>query len=354
MHDKYNIIPLDCQVELHELSDIDNRGRSRDWRGKKIYNTLLAEAFDFINPDKAARLRECSTMLSFRVYGDGTRKLDSINSCRVRLCPICSWRRSLKCYHNTRSIMDYLDRQNKYGYIFVTLTMRNCHADDLEYHLRSIYRGWSRFTQLKRFKCAMRGWYRGVEVTHDTEPYITRERYGSNARYYSNRGLYIGDKNPNYDTYHPHIHCIFVVPKSYFNSRYYISQRDFANMWRQSLRLDYDPVVDVRKVKGDCARAVAEISKYAVKSIDYIIPDDWDLTVDTVRTLDAALAGKRLYAYGGCMRTAHKALNLNDAEDCSDLAHINSDERADDVDYRLVNYFWHNGYRQYVSTDDYI
>lgn len=336
------------------MVDVDSSGRIRDWHGKKISNSLLAAAYDSVNPDKAARLRECSTMLSFRVYGDGSRKLDSINSCRVRLCPICSWRRSLKCYHNTRSIMDYLDLQGKYGYIFVTLTMRNCHSDDLDYHLRSIYRGWSRFTQLKRFKSAVCGWYRGIEVTHDTEEFISRERYGKNPRYYSNRGLYIADKNPNFDTYHPHIHCIFVVRKSYFNSRYYISQRDFADMWRQSLRLDYDPVVDVRKVKGDCARAVAEISKYAVKSVDYIIPDDWNLTVDTVRTLDSALAGKRLYAYGGCMRTVHKNLNLDDAEDCSDLAHLNPDEFADDVDYRIVNYFWHNGYRQYVSSDDYV
>lgn len=348
---KYNTELPNCQG-VHELLDLSKSGKPRDWRGKKICNILLAEAYESVNPDKASRLRECSTMLSFRRYADGTKKLDSVNSCRVRLCPICSWRRSLKCYHNTRSIMDYIDRDGGYGYVFLTLTIRNCRAEDLEESLRNIYRGWGRFTQLKRVKSSVKGWYRGLEITHDTDQYITRERYSSNPRYYRNRGLYIGDLNPNFDTYHPHIHCIFVVRKCYFNSRYYIAQHDYTEMWRRSLRLDYDPIVDVRKVNGDCARAVAEISKYAVKSVDYIVPDDWDLTVDTVRTLDVALANKRLYAYGGVMKTAHRVLNLDDSED-GDLVHI-CEKPEDDPDYEIVNYFWHNGYRQYISTDDYV
>ena len=65
-------------------------------------------------------------------------------------------------------------------------------------------------------------------------------------------------------------------------------------------------IVDVRKIKGDTAKAVAEATKYAAKSKDYIVLDDWDLTVETVRGLDKALHKRRLVGFGGLLAEARR------------------------------------------------
>lgn len=66
---------------------------------------------------------------------------------------------------------------------------------------------------------------------------------------------------------------LIVVNKSYFKSKNYLSTEEWVNIWRYYLKVDYDPIVDVRKVKSNNYKykAVAEISKYTVKSKDIII-----------------------------------------------------------------------------------
>lgn len=336
-----------CQFILQDRS---TTGRARDWAGKKMANEILACAYDDIDPAKAVRLRQCSTLLTFAEYEDGTKRLAGMNSCRVRLCPICSWRRSLKCYHNTRRIMERIDADGGYGYIFLTLTLRNCRASELSGVLDDMLAGWNRLMQIKAIKQAVRGWYRGIEVTHDTDEVITPARMKQARGYYTRRGLSVGDRNPGFDTYHPHLHCVLVVRQSYFRSRYYISRASFAAAWQHALRVDYLPQVDVRKVRGDTAHAVAEISKYAAKSADYIVPEDWALTLDSVKTLDKALAHRRLIAYGGLMRDYFRALRLEDAES-GNLVDV-GEAVPEGREYRLVSYFWHSGYRQYFAAGD--
>ena len=332
------------------LCDLSSTGKNRNWAERKMSNEVLACAYDELDPAKAIRLRQCSTVLTFREYEDGQKRLESMNSCRVRLCPICSWRRSLKCFYNTERVMERIDSSGKYGYIFLTLTLRNSLPCYLNATLDAVFEAWNRFSQLKRVKGSVKGWYRGLEITHDTDEFITPERFARSPEYFRARGLSVGDRNPNFNTYHPHLHCIFAVRKSYFSSRYYISKAEFAELWRQSLRINYEPIVDVKKVRGDFKKAVAEISKYAAKSGDYVVPSDWDLTLDSVRTLDAALARRRLIAYGGIMKQAFKELRLDDAES-GDLVGVGEKE-VEGSEYKLVSYFWNSGYRQYIAPAD--
>jgi len=75
--------------------------------------------------------------------------------------------------------------------------------------------------------------------------------------------------------WHPHIHvCIFVSKAEYFRrgSKLYISQKEWAALWRKALRATYTPVVDIRALKGlesplnDQGRdALREVIKYQVK-----------------------------------------------------------------------------------------
>lgn len=314
----------DSQAEfpaVEILVDKSSTGRERPWRVKKMANEALSEAYEPVNQSKAERLRACGCFLSFSILEDGSKKLKHMDSCRVRLCPLCTWRRSLKVQSHTLAILNAME--DKYAYLFLTLTVQNCSGAELSGTLDLMFSAWKRLSERKQFKTAVKGWYRGLEVTHNT-----------------NRD------SPWFDTYHPHFHTVLAVNKSYFTSRNYVKQDEWTSLWKKSLRADYDPVVDVRRVKGHTVQAVAEAAKYSTKEEDYIIPSDWELTVDTVRTLDAALDNRRLVAYGGLMKELHKQLNLDD-EETGDLINVDSEDSTAAPTEQVESYFWNTGYRQY-------
>ena len=354
------IPPEEIFLPDQELHDVDSRGKERDWKGKKMRNELLAAAYHDIDPKKESRLLECGKVLTYRVYEDGTKQLDSMSSCRVRLCPICTWRRSLKIFAQTKEIVDTIADKYGYRWVMLTLTIKSVDKEHLSSCLNQLMEGWNRLLQLKAVKAACKGWYRSLEIVHDCNPFITREMWEgdperhikSRKAWYKAHGYKIGDSNPNYDLYHPHFHVLICVSPSYFTSRDYIKQASWSEMWGDALRVDYAPRVDVRSVKGatmeEISKAVCEVAKYAAKDSDYIVPDDWELTVETVRTLDSALNGRRLVAYGGIMRLIKRELGQDDAED-GDLVHV-GDEETKEGAYRLVHYWWYSGYRQYYEV----
>lgn len=315
-------------------------------------NHLLSLAYEDVNPRKAARLRECAAWVQFEVQPDASKRLKKANFCRVRLCPMCAWRRSLKIYSHVRRIMDGMETERDYRYIFLTLTVRTCQGADLQNTIDGMMAAWNRLSGYSLVRRAVKGWYRGLEITHDTEPLISRKRYRTNPKYYKSMGLNVGDANPNYDLYHPHFHCVLAVNPSYFTGKEYLSHENWVELWRKSMRLDYDPVADVRRVSGNTAKDVAEVAKYAVKDGDYIVPDDWDLTVETVRLLDRVLENRRLVAYGGKFKEWHKRLNLDDEMD-GDLIHVEDEEEADAKEKpEIVTYVWNVGYNQYLRANE--
>lgn len=314
--------------ENQYLTDVSPTGHIRPWRVNKMQNLLLAMAYESIDSAKAARLRDCATDVAF-VFDPVSKqkKLSSANFCRVRLCPICQWRRSLKVFGQTQRIMRAIEQDKPMAYIFVTFTMKNCSGAELSKNIDLMMTAWNRMTGLKKIKSAIKGYYRGLEITHNVD-------YDS----------------PCYDTYHPHFHCVFAVNPSYFTDRTYLSQAAWTDIWQRSARLSYTPIVDVRRVKGNSATAVCEAAKYTVKVGDYLIPDDWDLTVDTVRLLDTVLNKRRLTAYGGIFGEWHHKLNLDDSED-GDLVHTD-ESYTDDVAAPKIWYAWRTGYSQYIRMTD--
>lgn len=308
-------------------------------------NELLSIAYESINRSKSERLKACGKVLTFTVDRQtGQKVLTNAESCRVRLCPLCSWRRSLKNFWNTIKIVRWLkaneSRQEvgKHSYIFITLTVKNCRGDALSATIDDLFAAVKRLYERKEIKKAFRGMVRNLEITHNVNPV-----------------------SKDYDTFHPHFHMIAAVRPSYFASKDYLSKKRIAEIWKESLRVDYDPVVDVRRVKArsdtgsdpdDCgaAQAVAECSKYAAKAADYIIPDDWDLTVETVRVLDAALDRRRLINYSGIFREVKQLLSLEDAED-GDLVKVGDEMPKLSEDTYTETYWWYSGYRQYYRIE---
>lgn len=324
---KYVDIPDEPSDLAVALTDKTAKGTERPWRRYKMANEYLSQAYLDIDTKKADRLQACGKTLVFDIDANGNKHLSFAESCRVRLCPLCSWRRSLKCFYNTMSIINYIrDNDLKYSYVFVTLTIKNCQGNELSDTIDLLYAALKRFMQRKEIKRAFRGSVRNLEVTHN----VNRE-------------------SSSFDTYHPHFHCIFAVKPSYFKDvKTYLSRAKIAEIWQDCLQVDYKVQIDVRACYDNTAHAVAEASKYAAKASDYLILDDWDLTVETVRTLDKALANRRLVNYSGIFRDIKARLNLSDVED-ADLIHVNNDVAEADIVTTREYYFWYSGYNQYYK-----
>lgn len=329
--------------------------KERPWKEKKMANELLALAYDDVDTAKAARLRECGKFLTYRVYADGTKHLDRMSSCRVRLCPICTWRRSLVNFANNIAICRYVEQQQPRGWLLCTFTLKRCSADQLNGQIDRILYAYKKLMLNTRVKKAVKGSYRGVEITHDVEEYITPETMRRRGKSLKKQGLHVGDLNPTFDSYHVHIHAIFSVNISYFKNNVYLNADDWTAAWQQAADVDYTPIVNVKRIKpdatGSIAGAVGEVSKYATKENDIIVPHDWDLTVETVKVLDKALANRRFVSYGGELLKAKRALSLQDA-DKADLTHIGTDEPDSGETYKTVTYWWYSGYRQYGTRKE--
>lgn len=309
------------QEELVDvLVDVSATGRERPWREKKVKNLIISEVYKDVSENKAIRLENCATYVEFWIDPLGKKKLKEANFCRVRLCPMCIWRRSLKIFNQVKRIMDEIEKENQYEYLLLTLTVKNCDGDQLSGELDRLFYAWNKFSKSKRFKNSVKGWYRGLEVTH----------------------------NVSNNTYHPHFHCVFAVNRGYFRGRGYITQAEWTNIWKKALGVEYTPIVNVKKIKGVTAKAVAEVAKYTVKDGDYIKPEDWDLTVEIVRRLDRALDHRRLVGFGGEFKKWHKKLNLDNPVD-GDLVHteIEEVERGEGC----LGYVWDVGYQQYRLVD---
>jgi plasmid rolling circle replication initiator protein Rep len=305
---------------------------------------------------KSIRVGECGDFLEFRLTADETLKLTRANFCKVRLCPMCSWRRSLKIFGQVSKIMDYVEENHNYRYIFLTLTVKNCYGEDLKDTLDLMTKAFNKMNQRKAFRQAVKGYFRSLEITYDKDEFITDEIYLKKIDYYSRIGLKIGDKNLNYNTYHPHFHMVLAVDNNYFtNSRIYLSQEDWTNLWKSSLKVDYTPIVDVRKLRENKGKEVAEVAKYTVKSEDFLIKDEKgnikeDLTDEVVKTLDNSLHRKRLIAFGFIFKDIHKKLNLDDAED-GDLTNTDNEDLREDLTDTILRYQWNIGIKNYKLVE---
>lgn len=304
-----------CQVDI--LEDVSPTGRARPWALLKKTADILSLLYSDINERKAERLANCGSWLSFVRRGDGTLSLHKANFCRVRLCPVCSWRRSLKTYGQVRAITEALGE--RFAYIFLTLTIPNVSGDDLKAGLDTLTIGFNRLMKYKAVGQAVKGYYRAIEVTHNIQS----------------------------DTFHPHIHALIAVAPSYFTSRYYLSQAEWLKLWNKACKRSDITSLDVRRLRGNLDKACAEVAKYTVKSKDIIYFDDWDLSEKTLSILDSALSSRRFIGYGGCFAEAHKKLHLDDVED-GDLVHTEIDNvTSEQLD--IITYTWHSGYCQYIK-----
>lgn len=281
------------------LLDKNKNGKDRDWRGRKILSLKLADIFKELQYKKTfvERVISCGDTLQFIQNQDGTLKLYQAYFCKNKLCPMCNWRRSMKYSYQTSRIVDEAIKQESKGrFLFLTLTVKNVEGQALNSTISQLTKSFDRLFKRAKVQRNLLGYLRSVEVTH----------------------------NENDKTYHPHIHVLMMVRPSYFQSKKdYITQKEWSDMWSQSLKVDYVPMIDIRTVKetGKGLRgAVLETAKYPTKPIK--------LDVENKQVVDDLYNGlyrKRQLGYGGLFKTIKKQLALDDAEN-GDLVHTSDDK----------------------------
>lgn len=306
------------------LQDTKN-GKEIPWKLKKTRSIELANSFERLGyGKKASRVRFCGSALAFlKSLETGEKTLHSADFCKERLCPMCQWRKSLKVFHQVSRVMDRVQlEQPKLVPLFLTLTLRNCSGADLSSTLDTIFRGWKNIIDHRKIKRVVQGWFRALEVTYNRQD----------------------------DTFHPHIHAIILVERSYFkkDNKDYMQTADWVQMWRKALKLDYDPVCDIRKVKNAKGKykAVAEVAKYTLKDTDFIFSED-ELTDKVVEVLSNSLHGRRLFAFGGVMKVIAKQMGVKEVAE-GDLVHIDEECIRNDVATVLEVYRWNFGLANYI------
>ena len=270
----------------------------------KIKTLPIYDKYISFNPKKANAVLDCGQILWFNLKEhmltkEQKLKLAEMYTCKDRFCPFCNWRRQLKYSKLVYEYLDELQTKKSLRYIFLTLTIPNCHIDDLRATIEHMNKSFQRFHQTKRFKNSILGYLRVLEYT------VEKKRK---------------------DYIHPHFHILLAVEPRYFVDERYINQKEFLQMWRDATRNQNITQVDIRiikpnKDKNATASAVAEMCKYPLKDTDIS-----KLTTEQFEKLVLQLKGIRNINAGGNLKNILKGTEKMD----NDLVHID-DEHNDQL-----------------------
>ncbi|MBT2838338.1 protein rep [Staphylococcus coagulans] len=227
-------------------------------------------------------VQDCNTFLSF--VADKTlekQKLYKANSCKNRFCPVCAWRKARKDALGLSLMMQYIKQQERKEFIFLTLTTPNVQNEQLEDEIKHYNKSFKKMVERKKVKSIIKGYVRKLEITY----------------------------NKKRDDYNPHFHVLIAVNKSYFtDKRYYISQQEWLDLWRDITGISEITQVQVQKIRQNNNKELYEMAKYSGKDSDYLINQ---------KVFDAfykSLKGKQVLVYSGLFKEARKLLKNGDLD----------------------------------------
>jgi len=393
----YNVNPIENDKRVKNKAVRNENGDyfalqdgRANWKGRKSYNVNFAKVFHalgaeelkkaensgtlkvnkltgevFDTPEarkyflKHLRMSECSLRLGYKIKSDNSVKLSNAHFCRDRLCPLCMWRLSRRIAWETHQIIEQYTAENPDMIpIMIGLTVRNPNKGELSKMLDVLCHSDSGAWQLLRKwlgRREMKDFIRTVEVTYN---------YKTNS-------------------WHPHIHALFFVPKEYFSkdNKNYISQEQLAEYWQHACKLDYKPVVDIRRVYDknkpkerikldtdikamDLSGAIFETAKYCVKPLNLFSNtlDNYDDNMDAidelkvtinikeiVRELSNALHGRRLRALGGKLKIIANQLKFVDDDNKKDLIHNDENATTEAIWEEIYEYVFED--KEYYLTE---
>jgi plasmid rolling circle replication initiator protein Rep len=227
------------------------------------YNSPITRALmtDAETRDIGRSIALCSTHLGLEIpLGDehlGEPLIRSATLCNRRLCPFCEWRRTRVWRARLIAGLNaFAAVQPKWSGVFLTLTVKNCQLADLRSTITEMHQSLKRLSKVSAWPTSY--WMRRTEVT-------------------------VAKEAGSISSVHPHMHCLLLVRPSYWGKDY-IKQLRWQQEWQMAARLDYAPVVDVRRAKARPeddqlhgvapVSAVVEAAKYASKATDLLALGD--------------------------------------------------------------------------------
>ena len=232
-----------------------------------------------VSESKLERILTCNDFIQIKKSKNGISKVHRTNNCEDRFCPICAKKKSLKLTAEVFPIIKWIYEKHDKRFIFVTLSSPNVKKEELNDTIKLYNTAFDRLKRYPEWK-NLKGYIRKLEITY----------------------------NEQRDDYNPHFHVIFAVNKTYFtDSRQYIKQERWLEMWRKATRLgEKIKVIDVRRIKdkesNDLLKGALEVAKYSAKSQDYLKSDE------IFDVFSRVLKGKRLFVYGGLFKEGKQKL----------------------------------------------
>ena len=302
---------LNSHTPLSDLSPTDKPWDTHRANASTVQGHYRAS---FEHQGYADRMSFCSLLLDFKLVAtleSFKLKLSSARFCRVRWCPVCQWRRSLMWKAKAAKVLPLvLAAYPSYRWLFVTLTVRNCRVDELRSTISHMNKSFERLSDLKAFPAE--GFLKATEVTRGKD-----------------------------GTAHPHFHILMMVKPSYFSTGY-LSLHKWKSMWQQSLRIDYEPSIDIKALKDKGANfsaMLSEVIKYQVKESDLTQDRDWFIE------LTKQLHKTRAISSGGILKEYLKELE-NEPDDL-----IGEGEGENDEELAHLFFGWMQHYQQYRQVD---
>jgi plasmid rolling circle replication initiator protein Rep len=240
--------------EAPDFGDLPDAGKvlevrgKESWRSFQLQKEVLAQGFDAIgHPRRALALRRCCNSLVVHRFEHGRTVVGRVE-CRDLVCPTGMRARSRRLAANICGTIErFCERNPGLQGLMVTLTVKNCGSHELQSTVGRVIRAFGEMMQRASVKRACHAWVRSAELTRNPE---TRE-------------------------WHVHVHAVWFVERSaYFkrNSPIFIAVPKLRALWQKQMRLDYEPVVDIRPLRGvqsplgdEGRTSLREILKYVLK-----------------------------------------------------------------------------------------
>jgi len=253
---------------------------------KLLNNDLILKLQKCGFKKESSAVKGCSSYLKFSIQEhqetkDQRKRLKDSNFCKWRLCATCNWRRNLNINKELLSAFNLIEASKSVSFLFLTLTIDNPATSDLKATVKLMNEAFKRMSETKAYKDTVIGHFKALELLTE---------------------------NTKAGEVHPHFHIILIVSSSYFKSPKYIQTTQWVDMWQKALRVDYAPIVDIKKIKAKRTRngkkltalqsAVFEVAKYSVKHTDLTKKSDREFTDIVNQTFKM-----RFFSTGGLLKS---------------------------------------------------
>lgn len=243
----------------------------------------------------------------------GNGRVISIDRCHNRFCPLCSYIEMKKDSRRVKYIFEQVSHMKGYFLLGFTFAFPNCEGSALKSEIKHLNKTFKNFTRRMQHSGLYEGSFRKLELTY----------------------------NADSNTYHPHLHVLYLVKKSnYFYTDNFKTSPEWTDMFKEvSGRYD---VINFEVMSYDPEREtlsssfVNEFSHYAVK------PNEILHSQEVFNYMVSALKGTQAYTLGGILadfvRDFDEGLAKKALTECSEII-IYSHIAVVNFDFDYDDYF---------------